>query len=452
MIGMKSKFKLGDSLLLLGTLFVFVLSIILWVFIMTNDQYFSHINQTNNVTDQERNHNRIVSNLYIPTSSYGFKAGQLNRLYDSKKNLTLEFVNELKNVKYQSIEQISSSQKSYEQFLNNPKYIQLTFPNEISADVFTKKKLTPVNPKFRRIFISNSNHYFYLGNDRTFKLYRIYLFNANFSRLRSFARNAQGKLPVKFVRLKDNYEVFYTKEQRWRVYSYLTNSQNNSYFVSRLLGTAHVTARANKNGWTTYSLNYYTKLRVPQNNTARHDFLYTRYEKNPAKTMNEQLLNSVQEVHKIGLSEQDLRYFDLVDGSVNYINYIEGLPVFMDDHNVQVKTTFTRDAVEVAFNNIDLQIPIPFDGQTRTLPPSAAVMQSLIASGMKKSEIQRVIVAFRIEQDSSHDNLINLIPVYYVKAYNQWRSVSDWEKQNFDNLNKINSVNKKREIDGSKKN
>lgn len=440
MIGMKSRFKLGDILLLLGTLFVFILSIILWIFIMTNDQYFSHINQTNNVTDQEHNRNRIASNLYIPTSSYGFKNGQLNRLYDSKKNLSLEFVNELKDVKYRNIEQASIGQENYEQFLNNPKYIQLTFPNEISADVLTKKKLTQINPKFRRIFISNNNHYFYLGNDRTFTIYRIDLYNANFSRLRSFARNAQGKLPVKFVHLKDNYEVFYTQQQHWRVYSYLTNSQNNSYFVSRLLGTAHVTARSNKNGWTTYSLNYYTKLRVPQNSTNRHNFLYTRYEKSQAKTVSDQLLDSVEYVHKIGLSEQDLRYFDFGDGSVDYINYIEGLPVFMDDHNVQVKTTFTQDAVELAFNNIDLQIPIPFDGQTRTLPPSAEVMQSLIAAGMKKSEIQRVIVAFRVEQDNSHDNLINLIPVYYVKAYDQWRSVSEWGKQNFSNLNKISSV------------
>ena len=60
---MKSKFKLGDALLLLGTVAVFVLSIVLWIFIMTNDQYFNHINQTNRVTEQTKNRrDRIASN------------------------------------------------------------------------------------------------------------------------------------------------------------------------------------------------------------------------------------------------------------------------------------------------------------------------------------------------------------------------------------------------------
>ncbi|MBA1392750.1 hypothetical protein EQ500_02500, partial [Lactobacillus sp. XV13L] len=91
---MKSKLKIGDVLLLVGTLFVFLLSIVLWIFIMTNDQYFSHISQTSSVTQHSRN--RIIYNLYIPTSSYGYEDGQLYRLYDAKKNLPLEFIRELK--------------------------------------------------------------------------------------------------------------------------------------------------------------------------------------------------------------------------------------------------------------------------------------------------------------------------------------------------------------------
>ncbi|MEB3365084.1 hypothetical protein SDC49_20585 [Lactobacillus sp. R2/2] len=51
---MKSKFKLGDALLLIGTLAVFILSIVLWIFIMTNDQYFHHISQPSRVTEQAK--------------------------------------------------------------------------------------------------------------------------------------------------------------------------------------------------------------------------------------------------------------------------------------------------------------------------------------------------------------------------------------------------------------
>ena len=44
---MKFRFKLGDFLLGLGTFIVIVLSIVLWIFIMTSDQRFSNIGQQN---------------------------------------------------------------------------------------------------------------------------------------------------------------------------------------------------------------------------------------------------------------------------------------------------------------------------------------------------------------------------------------------------------------------
>lgn len=74
---MKFRFKLGDFLLGLGTFIVIVLSIVLWIFIMTSDQRFSNIGQQNqeNTTTKEQVRNRSVKSLYdlyIPTTSYGF--------------------------------------------------------------------------------------------------------------------------------------------------------------------------------------------------------------------------------------------------------------------------------------------------------------------------------------------------------------------------------------------
>ncbi|WEV70953.1 two-component system activity regulator YycH [Lactobacillus sp. ESL0785] len=440
MIGMRSKFKLGDFLLLLSTLAVFVLSIILWIFIMTNDQYFNHISQTNNLTQQARGRrNNSIYDLYIPTSSYGFKEDQPYRLYDAKKNIPLEFIRELRGIKFKKSTQVSTTQFKYEQLLNDADYLQLTFPDEISLNLFTRKNLQNDNAHFRRIFISRSNRWLYLGNDKTYTVYRVALARANFDKLRSYARGAHSKTPIKFVRLKNCYEVFYTQASRWRVYSYLTNTQTDSYFVSRLLGTANVTARSSKKGWITYTLNYYTKLRVPKANTKRHDFLYTRYEKNKAVTKNERLFASVNYVHKLGLSEQDLRFFDTNGDATSYTNYIEGIPVFLGQHTPQVKTMLTTEAMQVAFNNIDLQIPIPFDGQTRNLPATDTVLQKLFASGMKRSQIQRIIVAFRLTKDNSHGHLVNLIPTYYVKANNEWKSLAEWQRQSLQPVAKTNN-------------
>lgn len=438
---MKSKFKLGDVLLSIGTAAVFVLSVVLWIFIMTNDQYFSRIDQTNNVSQDSRSRrNRIITNLYLPTSSYGYRDGQLYYLYDAKKNLPLEFGKELKDAKFHNVKEISSDQKNYEKMLHNPEYIQLTFPNEVSINLFTKKSLRNNDQKFRRFFVSSHNDLLYLGNDETTTMYRVNLLNANFNRLRSYAANARGKKQVKFVRIKDSYETFYTKTESWRVYSYLTNTQTDSYFVSRLLGTANVTSSSNKKGWTTYSLNYYTKLRVPETNNAYHDLRYTRYEKRKKLTENDRLINSVEYVHKLGLGEQDLRYFDTTNDTVSYSNYVEGMPVFIGTASPQVSTTLTQDTIQVAFNNLELQIPIPFDGQTRRLESTDDVLQRLVNAGMKKAEIQRVIVAFRVEEDQSHDSLVNLIPTYFIKAYGQWKSLAEWEKQDFNQLNKLDEV------------
>ncbi|WP_220220545.1 YycH family regulatory protein [Lactobacillus panisapium] len=435
MIGMKSRFKFSDILLSVGTFIVFALSIVLWIFIMTNDQYFSRIDQTNNVSQNSRSRrSRIIYNLYLPTSAYGFKNGQPYRLYDAKKNLPLEYIKDLKEVKYKNIREVSSNQKEYEAMLNDPKYLQLTFPNEVSVNLFTKKNLKSTDQTFRRSFISPSNDVLYLGNDKTTTIYRVEIANANFNRLREYAAKSRAKKPVKFVRMKNSYETFYDQPENWRVYSYLTNTQTDSYFVSRLLGTANVTSSNNKKGWTTYSLNYYTKLRVPDTKAGRHDMLYTRYEKQKNLSENDCLIDSVEYVHKLGLSEQDLRYFDTTKDKLSYSNYIEGMPVFMGKHSPQVSTKLTQDTEEVAFSNLELQIPIPFDGQTRTLPATGTVIQRLVNAGLKKTEIQRIIVAYRIEKDHSHDSLVNLIPTYYIKAYDQWKSAQEWEKQDFNKL------------------
>ena len=63
---MKFRFKLGDFLLGLGTFIVIILSIVLWIFIMTSDQRFSNIGQQNqeNTTTKEQVRNRSVKSLY----------------------------------------------------------------------------------------------------------------------------------------------------------------------------------------------------------------------------------------------------------------------------------------------------------------------------------------------------------------------------------------------------
>ena len=92
---MKFKFKFGDFFLGLATFVVIVLSIILWIFIMTSDQRFSRINQTNNQVTRGQARTKNNKSLYDYISRrmhMGLLMGKPYRLYDSKNNLPLNLL------------------------------------------------------------------------------------------------------------------------------------------------------------------------------------------------------------------------------------------------------------------------------------------------------------------------------------------------------------------------
>ena len=435
MIGMKFKFKFGDLFLGIGTAVAIILSIVLWIFIMTNDQRFSHIAQSPHSSsvnrDQLRNRNtKDLYDLYIPTNSYGFKKGHPYRLYDSKKNLPFEFSRSLKNAQVTKTVDVSSSRADYEKLLNNPNFIQLTYPDEITLRLFANYNLDKRNREFNRIFIPNSNSWLYLGNDKTNQVYRLSLSGVNFNRLRKYAKNAKYQSQVSFIRMKSGYSTFYDKSYDWKVYSYITNYQSDSFFVNRLLGTSGVTSRTSKDGQTTYSLNYSNRLRVPNADKSNdHNYLYTNYEKGRIPNVNNRLLDSVYYVYNLGLTEQDLSFFDADKDSVSYVNNIEGIPVFLNEHDVQVNTKFSTGAINVAFNSINFQIPVPFDGETERLESTDEMIDRLATNGLRKDDIEKVIIGFKVEKDKSNNSLVNLVPAYFVKAYGEWKSADEWSKQ-----------------------
>lgn len=385
--------------------------------------------------------NKSLHDMYIPTSSYGFKNGKPYHLYDSKKNLPFEFAKDFRKGKVTQIKLIEEKEANYKLLLNNPNFIQLDYPDQITFSLFLNKHFKHGNREFNRIFVpQSSNKWLYLGNDRNNYVYRLRIKNASFDRLRRYAQNAKYKDEIQFTRFKSGYSVFYNETTNWRVYSYLTSHQNNSYFVARLLGTSGVSSRTNKRGQTTYSLNYSARLRVPRSTQNDYNYLYTRFDKNKKLTSSQRLLNSVYYVHRLGLIEQNLRFFDADKDNIVYTNYIEGIPVFLNDHSPQVSGNYSGSAVSVAFNSTDFQIPIPFDGRTRNLISTHQLINNLAKHGLHEDNIDKIIIGFHVEKDNSHNSLVNLLPCYYVKAYGTWKSADEWEKQN-NNLYQMNSNN-----------
>ncbi|MDN6029336.1 MAG: YycH family regulatory protein [Lactobacillus sp.] len=427
---MKFKKDYGDLLLHVATTAAILLSILLWIFIMTSDQRFNRINQPTAVKTSTRT-SRSLYDLYAPTSLYGFKDGRLRQLYDERHNLSLEFIHEFKTVKLSLPRVISTNSLAYQRRLNDPSLLQLAFPDQLTFTTFDKKlTMRSGYREFNRIFLSASNKVLYFGNDKTNIIYKMNISGVNFGKLRQYAANANSQVPIRFVRFKDGYSVYYQNAIREKVYSYLVTHQADSYFVSRLLGTASVSSKVNKDNQTTYSLNYYNRLRVPSRQTNDRNYVYIHYQKNSVLSPTQVLRDSVYYVHRVGLNEQDIHFFDADGSNITYTNYIEGIPVFIDDRNVQLKTNFLTDSVRVQFNSTNFQIPIPFDGRTETLPPTQTVVETLMNRGISRDSIQKIIVGFILQNDNSHANLINLVPTYFVKVYGQWRTLASWKNWN----------------------
>lgn len=440
---MKFKSKLSDWLLLLATTIAIILSIVLWIFIMTNDSRFSQINPPSSVVNQQvkTRNTKSLYDLYMPTASYGFRNGKLCRIYDPKRNLSLEFSKVVRSLQIKKLTLESSDQGKYESLLSDSKYVQLTYPDQITFGLFAGEKVKYNNREFNRVFIpQGTNKWFYVGNDKNNRLYLIKAKGANFNRLRTYAKKARLENTISFIKLRSGYVPFYNNSAKLRIFSYLTSKQSNSYFVSRLLGTSGISSRTSKKGRTTYALNYYTRLLVPSSQLKNNEYRYTHYEKNKHMTNTDYLLNSIYYVHRLGLTEQDLRFFDADGNNVKYVNYVEGSPAFWNKHNVQISTTFSYDSVKVAFNSTNLQIPIPYDGSTTTLSPTQELLRKLENHGLQETNIDNIVVGFRVEKDSTHTNLINLIPTYYVKSYGVWQSADEWLKQNMSIYRKNETV------------
>lgn len=431
---MNFKFKFSDFFLGLATVAAIVLSVFLWIFIMTNDQHFSRIDQskTNQLTTQQvqQTQGKSLFDLYLPTKSYGFKNGKPYRLYDAKKNFPFEFARDFRKGKITAIKLVGQQRTTYERLLNNDHFIQLSYPDQVTFNLLSKHGMKGGNREFNRIFVPHTNKWLYLTNDKNNHIYRLNIKGANFSRLRHSVKEANYKLAVRFVRLKEGYSAFYVKHNNWQIYSYLISHQSNSYFIARLLGTSGISSRTNKSGQVTYSLNYSTRLRVPKNGANnQHNYFYTHYEKNKNLNPTKLMLDSVYYVHQLGLMEQNLRFFEANSENISYTNYIEGIPIFLNDHDPQIDGNFSSEEVAINFNSLDFQIPVPFDGRERALPTTNQLVTLLNQHGLTENNIDKIIIGFKVEKDKSHSNLVNLIPTYYVKAYGTWKSASEWEKQ-----------------------
>lgn len=433
----KFKFKFNDFLLHLTTLTVILISIGLWVTVMTSDQRFSRIsNESSSQSSASLStHYRNVQSFYAPGQTYVFQNGVRYQVHDAKRNLPLKFVQYLEKVKLGTIEKMSTTASDYEKLLADQNYIMFAYPDQINFTVLLGKKQINSSPQFNRVFVpvKSKTRYLYFGNDSGSWVYRLKIKSGSFQQLAKYVKSAQDKQEVSFLHLKKLYVPFYSKAVKVKEYSYLISYQSSSYYASRLLGSSYRKTVA-KNGHTVYTAGYSKRLQVPkEGKSSDHQYLYQSYLTSQQRPATQRMLEGAAYVKQLGLAEQDLRFFESSGKTVSYINYIEGYPIFANDTLAQTKVTIGTESVSVAFSSINLQIPIPYDGHVKTLPKTATLLKEMNSIGIKESEIEKIAIGYHIQADKKRSDLITLVPTYFIKVGGSWNSLAGWKKAKVEN-------------------
>lgn len=433
----KFKFKFNDFLLHLTTLTVILISIGLWVTVMTSDQRFSRIsNESSSQSSASLStHYRNVQSFYAPGQTYVFQNGVRYQVHDAKRNLPLKFVQYLEKVKLGTIEKMSTTASDYEKLLADQNYIMFAYPDQINFTVLLGKKQINSSLQFNRVFVpvKSKTRYLYFGNDSGSRVYRLKIKSGSFQQLAKYVKSAQDKQEVSFLHLKKLYVPFYSKAVKVKEYSYLISYQSSSYYASRLLGSSYRKTVA-KNGHTVYTAGYSKRLQVPkEGKSSDHQYLYQSYLTSQERPATQRMLEGAAYVKQLGLAEQDLRFFESSGKTVSYINYIEGYPIFANDTLAQTKVTIGTESVSVAFSSINLQIPIPYDGHVKTLPKTATLLKEMNSIGIKESEIEKIAIGYHIQADKKRSDLITLVPTYFIKVGGSWNSLAGWKKAKVEN-------------------
>lgn len=433
----KFKFKFNDFLLHLTTLTVILISIGLWVTVMTSDQRFSRIsNESSSQSSASLStHYRNVQSFYAPGQTYVFQNGVRYQVHDAKRNLPLKFVQYLEKVKLGTIEKMSTTASDYEKLLADQNYIMFAYPDQINFTALLGKKQINSSLQFNRVFVpvKSKTRYLYFGNDSGSRVYRLKIKSGSFQQLAKYVKSAQDKQEVSFLHLKKLYVPFYSKAVKVKEYSYLISYQSSSYYASRLLGSSYRKTVA-KNGHTVYTAGYSKRLQVPkEGKSSDHQYLYQSYLTSQQRPATQRMLEGAAYVKQLGLAEQDLRFFESSGKTVSYINYIEGYPIFANDTLAQTKVTIGTESVSVAFSSINLQIPIPYDGHVKTLPKTATLLKEMNSIGIKESEIEKIAIGYHIQADKKRSDLITLVPTYFIKVGGSWNSLAGWKKAKVEN-------------------
>lgn len=430
--------KITKALLPLGLAVAVTVSVVLSAMIWTNPAQYERNRQRSSNTPTTELSTRPQKDVYLPTQVvYSDPQGKQELLNNRKVNLTTELREALTKWRFSRVNRVRvSSKHAYMQYLTRKSSLLLSYASPINVKMFNTvfgSQLNSQSTQFSRILVPlNDRDHIYLLDDKRQDVYQVTVKSSDTAAIRKIMKENLFRISVKMAWLNNSATAYVTSNITVPSYSYLVNQQSTDYFTTRLLNkgeSTNVSAKKTKDS-TIYSDGASRQLTVyNKQGTA----LYEDYSAlQSSLNFSQALKASYSAVKTIGIPMENLRYYgySAKNSTVTYRSFVEGFPIFNQSNYGAARIQMLSQGVRrYNFSLYSLQVPVPTDKKSVSLPGTQAVIDQLVAAGYDKSKISSLQVGYQWLTSTSSDKVVNLTPTWYVHYNGSWKTYTQLLKQ-----------------------
>ncbi|KRL98230.1 YycH family regulatory protein [Levilactobacillus hammesii] len=430
--------KITKAFLPLGLAAAVAVSVVLSAMIWTNPAQYERNRQRSSNTPTTELSTRPQKDVYLPTQVvYSDANGNQELLNNRKVNLTTELREALSKWQFSRVNRVRvASKNAYMKYLTRKSSLLLSYASPINVKMFNTVfggKLNSQATQFSRILVPlDDQDHIYLLDDKKQDVYQVTVKSADATAIRKIMKENLFRINVTMKWLSESATAYVKNGVTVPSYSYLVNQQSTDYFTTRLLNkgeSTNVSAKKNKDN-TIYSDGASRQLTVyNKQGTA----LYEDYSALQSSLSFSQALKASYTVVKtIGIPMENLRYYGYSssNSTVTYRSFVEGFPIFNQSNYGAARIQMLSQGVRrYNFSLYSLQVPVPTDKKSVTLPGTQTVIDQLVAAGYSKSKINSLQVGYQWLTSSSSDKVVNLTPTWYVHYNGSWKTYTQLLKQ-----------------------
>ncbi|MFC6275174.1 YycH family regulatory protein [Levilactobacillus tangyuanensis] len=430
--------KITKILLPLGLTVAVGVSVVLSAIIWTNPTQYERNRQRSSNTPTNELNARPAKDVYLPTQViYTADDGKQELLNNRKVNLTTEIRQALSKWQLGRVTKVRVKDRAdYTQYLQQKNSLLLSYAAPININMFNTvfgTKLSRKNVEFSRIVVSlNDQEHLYLLDDTGKDVYRVQVKKAHVAALKKILKENLLRVNVKMGWLNKSAMAYVSNNVTVQSYSYLVNQQSTDYFTTRLLNkgeSTNVSAKKTKDS-TIYSDGASRQLAIyTKSGTA----LYEDYSALQASlNFSQALSTSYKAVKSIGIPMENLRYYGYDNGksTVTYRSFVEGFPIFNQSNYGAARIQMLSQGVRrYNFSLYSLQVPVPTDRKSVSLPSTQRVIDQLVAAGYSKKQMASLQLGYQWKASASSDKVVNLTPTWYVYYNGAWKTYTQLLQQ-----------------------